>query len=58
MLGCIRNADQILVYFDILSNVGKEEKDIKTILIRGTGNEKTKITTVVSVLIDGHNVPP
>jgi hypothetical protein len=58
MLSHIRNADQTLVYFDMPSNVTINEKGAKTVLIRGMGNEKLRITVMLAVLTDGHKLPP
>jgi hypothetical protein len=41
-LGHIGNVDQTPAYFNIMLNVNVEEHDVKTVLIRGMGNEKTK----------------
>jgi hypothetical protein len=50
MLGHIGNADQTPVYFDMPSNVTVNENGAKTVLIRGTGNEKARITVMLGVL--------
>jgi hypothetical protein len=42
MLGHKRNADETLVYSDMLSNVTMEKTGTKSVLIRGAGNEKAK----------------
>jgi hypothetical protein len=58
MLGHIRNADQTPVYFDMPSNVTVNENGAKTVLIRGTGNKKARITVMLGVLAKGHKLPP
>jgi hypothetical protein len=52
ILDHIGNADQTPVYFDILSKVTNNEKGAKTVLIRGMGNEKARITVMLGVLAD------
>jgi hypothetical protein len=39
-------------------NVTVNEKGAKTVLIRGTGNEKARITVMLGVLTDGRKLPP
>jgi hypothetical protein len=58
MLGHTGNANQMPIYFDMLSNITINEKGKKTILIRGTGNEKVRITVMLRVLVDGYKLPP
>jgi hypothetical protein len=58
MLGHIGNADQTPVYSDMPSNVTVNEKGAKTVLIRGSGNEKARITVMLGVLADGRKLPP
>jgi hypothetical protein len=38
-------------------NITMEEKGTKMVLIRGMNNEKTRITTILSVLVNGHMLP-
>jgi hypothetical protein len=57
MLCHIGNADKTLEYFDMLSNITLEEKGTKTVLIRGMGNEKARMTLMLSVLGDGCKLP-
>jgi hypothetical protein len=57
MLGHIGNADQTPVYFDMSSKVTVSKKGEKTVLIRGTGNEKARITVILGVLASGHKLP-
>jgi hypothetical protein len=56
MLGHIENADQTLVYFDMLPNVTVNEKGAKTVSIRGMGNENARITVMLGVLADGRKL--
>jgi hypothetical protein len=58
ILGHIGNANQTPVYFDMPSNVTVNEKGAKPVLIRGTGNEKARITVLLDVLTDGHKLLP
>jgi hypothetical protein len=58
MLGHIGNAAQMLVYFVMPSNVTVIEKGAKTVLIRGTGNEKVRITVMVGVLANERKLLP
>jgi hypothetical protein len=58
MLVHIGNADHTPVYFDMPSNVTVNEKGAKTVIIRGTGNEKGRITVMLDVLADGRKLPP
>jgi hypothetical protein len=58
MLGHVGNSDQTPVYFDMPSNVAVNEKGAKTVLIRGTCNEKARITVMLGVLADGCKLPP
>jgi hypothetical protein len=58
MLGHIRNANQMLVYFDMPSTVTVNEKGAKIVLIRGTGNKKARNTVMLGDLSDGHKLPP
>jgi hypothetical protein len=46
-LGHIGNVDQTPAYFNIMSNVNVEEHDVKTVLIRGMGNDKTRIAIIL-----------
>jgi hypothetical protein len=57
MLDHIGNSDQTPVYFAIPSNVAVNEKGVKTVLIRGTGDEKARITVMLGVLADGRKQP-
>ena len=58
LLGQIGNADQIPVYFDMLSNVTVNNRGTKSVPIKTTGNEKTRITVMLFVLADGRKLPP
>jgi hypothetical protein len=58
MLGHVRNADQTPAYFDMPSNITVEEKGMIAVLIRGTGNQKSRIITMLSDLADGNKLPP
>lgn len=58
MLGQMGNADETPVYFDMPANVTVNEKGAKSVLVRGTGNEKQRITVMLCVLADGRKLPP
>jgi hypothetical protein len=58
MLGHIVNADQTLVYFDMMLNITVNEKGAKKVLIIGTGNKKARITVMLGVLTNGRKLPP
>ena len=57
-LHVICNADQTPVYFDMPTNVTVNKKGEKSVLIRTTGNEKSRITVMLAVLADGTKLPP
>lgn len=58
LLGQMGNADQTPVYFDMPSNTTVNKKGAKSVLIKSTGNEKARITVMLSVLADGRKLPP
>uniref|UniRef100_A0A3Q1GUX3 Pogo transposable element derived with KRAB domain n=1 Tax=Acanthochromis polyacanthus TaxID=80966 RepID=A0A3Q1GUX3_9TELE len=52
------NADQTPVYFDMPSSVTVEKKREKSVLVKSTGNEKSRITVMLTCLADGTKLPP
>jgi hypothetical protein len=58
IVGHIGNVDETQVYFDMPLNVNLEENGVKTVLIRGTGNKKVRMTVMLSVLTNGCKLPP
>uniref|UniRef100_A0A672FD58 DDE-1 domain-containing protein n=1 Tax=Salarias fasciatus TaxID=181472 RepID=A0A672FD58_SALFA len=52
------NADQTPVYFDMPSHVTVENKGKKSVLVKSTGNEKSRITVMLTCLADGTKLPP
>lgn len=57
-LGRIRNPDQMPVYLDMPSPLTVHEKGSKQVCVRTTGNEKTRVTIMLSCTADGHKLPP
>lgn len=45
----IGNADETPVFFDMASNTTVDTKGVKSVLLRGTGNEKNRITVMLAV---------
>jgi hypothetical protein len=58
MLGHIENVDRTLAYFNTPSNPTVKEKGMKTVLNRGTSNEKARMAVTLSILADGRTLPP
>ena len=54
----IGNADETPVFFDMQGNTTGVTKGMKSILFRGTGNEKNRITGMLAVTADGGKLPP
>ncbi|KAL1419890.1 hypothetical protein MTO96_004643 [Rhipicephalus appendiculatus] len=57
-LGQIGNADQTPVYLDMPSALTVHEKGSRQVTVRSTGNEKTRVTVMLSCTADGHKLPP
>ncbi|KAK0133215.1 Pogo transposable element with KRAB domain [Merluccius polli] len=47
------NADQKPVYFDMPTSVTVNKKDAKSLIVRTTGNEKSRVTVMLVCLADG-----
>jgi len=50
--------DEIPLMFDVPSNTTVEVKGAKTIMIKTSGNEKTRYTVVLACCADGTKRPP
>jgi hypothetical protein len=46
------------VYFDVPSNYTVDDKGVKSVLIKTSGNEKMRVTVMLTVLADGMKLPP
>ena len=57
-LQCIGNMDETPVYMDMLPHSTYNKKGEKTVLIKSTGHEKSRFTTVLAVMADGTKLPP
>lgn len=58
LLGHIGNADQTPVFFDMPTNTTVADKGAKSVVVKTTGNEKNRITVMLSVLADGRKLSP
>ena len=58
LLDHMGNADQTPVFFDMPTSVVVDVKDVKSVLVRSTGNEKARITVMLCTLADGRKMPP
>lgn len=58
LLGQMGNADQTPVYFDMPSSVTVNKKGAKSVIVKTTGNEKSRMTVMLCVLADGRKLPP
>ena len=54
----IGNMDETPVYFDMVGNLTIENRGVKSVQVRTTGNEKNRFTCVLTVLADGTKLPP
>ncbi|KAM7309619.1 tigger transposable element-derived protein 6-like [Ixodes scapularis] len=57
-LGQIGNADQMPVYLDMPSALTVHQKGSRQVTVRSTGNEKTRVTVMLSCTADGRKLPP
>lgn len=57
-LGQIGNADQTPVYLDMPSALTVHQKGSRQVIVRSTGNEKTRVTVMLSCTADGRKLPP
>ncbi|KAL1448368.1 hypothetical protein MTO96_044087, partial [Rhipicephalus appendiculatus] len=57
-LGQIGNADQTPVYLDMPSALTVHEKGSRQVTVRSTGNEKMRVSVMLSCTADGHKLPP
>jgi hypothetical protein len=58
LLSQISNADRTPLYFDMPSNYTVGDKDVKSVLIKTSGNEKMRVTVMLTVLADGTKLLP
>uniref|UniRef100_A0A3Q3FBL7 HTH CENPB-type domain-containing protein n=1 Tax=Labrus bergylta TaxID=56723 RepID=A0A3Q3FBL7_9LABR len=54
----IGNADQTPVYFDMPTSVTVNKKGEKSVLVRSTGNERSRVTVMLTCLADGSKLLP
>ena len=54
----IGNMDETPVWFDMPAARTVESRGAKTVLLKTTGNEKTRFTVVLSCLADGTKLKP
>ena len=52
------NTDQTPVYFNMPAPVTVHKKGEKSVLVKSTGNEKSRITVMLACLADGTKLPP
>ena len=57
-MGQLGNMDEVPLTFDIPSNKIVNVKGAKTIMIKTSGNEKTRYTVVLACCADGTKLPP
>ena len=57
-IGRLGNMDEVFLTFDVPSNKTMDVKGAKTIMIKTTGNEKTRYTVVLACCADGTKLPP
>ena len=55
--GQLGNMDQVPLTFDVPSNKTADVKGSKTIMIKTSGNEKTRYTVVLACCADGTKLP-
>ncbi|KAJ8361947.1 hypothetical protein AAFF_G00409250 [Aldrovandia affinis] len=51
------NADQTPVFFDMPTSVTVHKKGDKSVIVRSTGNEKSRVTLMLACLADGTKLP-
>uniref|UniRef100_A0A674NL54 HTH CENPB-type domain-containing protein n=1 Tax=Takifugu rubripes TaxID=31033 RepID=A0A674NL54_TAKRU len=54
----IGNADQTPAFFDMPTPVTVHKKGEKSVIIKSTGNEKSRVTVMLACLADGTKLPP
>ena len=57
-IGQLGNMDEVPLTFDVPSNKTVDVKCAKTIMIKTSGNEKTRYTVVLPCCADGTKLPP
>lgn len=58
LLSQIGNADQTAVYFDMPGSTTVDNVGAKSVRALSTGNEKQRVTVMLTVLADGRKLPP
>lgn len=54
----VGNVDQTPVFFDMSTSVTVAKRGDKSVIVRSTGNEKSRITFTLACLADGIKLPP
>jgi len=57
-IGQLGNMAEVPLTFDVPSNKAVDVKDGKTIMLKTSGNEKTRYTVVLACCADGTKLPP
>lgn len=57
-MSAMGNADETPVFFDMVSNNTVNEIGAKTVTIKTTGNEKLRVSVMLTALADGTKLPP
>jgi len=57
-IGQLGNMDEVHLTFDVPSNKTVDVKGAKTIMIKTSGNEKTRYSVVIVCCADGTKLPP
>jgi len=57
-IGQLGNMDEVSLTFDVPLNKTVDVKGVKTIMIKTSGNEKTRYTVVLACCADGTKLPP
>lgn len=52
------NADQTPVFFDMPTSVTVHKRGDKSVIVKSTGNEKSRVTVMLTCLADGTKLPP
>jgi len=57
-IGQLGNIDEVPLTFDVPSNKTVDVEGAKTIMIKTSGNKKTRYTVVLACCADGTKLPP
>lgn len=52
------NADQTPVFFDMPTSVTVHKRGDKSVIVKSTGNEKSRVNVMLTCLADGTKLPP